>query len=70
MYFGEFKRSLKLRSDKHGRSAKNCNCEKNEIVQKTVGKRITTLAGIKRKLLLGKASRVLGRSKKSRKFYI
>ena len=62
MYFGESKRSLKLRSDEHERSAKNCNFEKNEIVRKIAGKQITTLAGIKRKLLLGKASQVLGRS--------
>ena len=33
VYFGEPKRSLKMRSDEHKRSVKNYNCEKNEIVK-------------------------------------
>ena len=33
IYFGESKRSLKLRSDKHKRSVRNCDCDKNEIAK-------------------------------------
>ena len=33
VYFGESKRSLKSRSDEHKRSAKNGNCDKNEIAK-------------------------------------
>ena len=51
VYFGESKRSLKWRSDERKRSVKNCDCDKTEIV----GKQITTLTGIRRKLLIGKA---------------
>ena len=32
-YFGESKRSLKSRSDEHKRSARNCDCDKNEIAK-------------------------------------
>ena len=32
-YFGESKRSLKLRSDEHKRTVRNCNCDKNEIAK-------------------------------------
>ena len=33
VYFGESKRSLKSRSDKHKRSVRNCDCDKNEIAK-------------------------------------
>ena len=33
VYFGESKRSLKLRSDEHKRSVRNCDCDKNEIAK-------------------------------------
>ena len=33
VYFGESKRSLKLRSDEHKRSVRNCDCNKNEIAK-------------------------------------
>ena len=33
VYFGESKRSLKSRSDKHKRSVRNCDCNKNEIAK-------------------------------------
>ena len=33
VYFGESKRSLKLRSDEHKRSIKSCDCDKNEIAK-------------------------------------
>ena len=33
LYFGESKQSLKLRSDKHKRSVRNCDCEKNKIAK-------------------------------------
>ena len=32
VYLGESKRSLKLHSDEHKRSVRNCDCDKNEIV--------------------------------------
>ena len=35
-------------------SVMNCDCERVKV-QNTVGKQITTLAGIRRKLLIGKA---------------
>ena len=47
VYFGECKRSLKSRSEEHKRSARNCDCDKNEIA---TGKYITTLTGIRRKI--------------------
>ena len=53
VYFGESKQSLKSRSDEHKRSVGNCDCDKNEIAN--ARKQITTLNGIKRKLLIGKA---------------
>ena len=31
VYFGESKQSLKLRSDEHKRSVRNCDCDQNEI---------------------------------------
>ena len=31
--FGEFKQSLKSRSNEHKRSVRNCNCEKNKIAK-------------------------------------
>ena len=43
VYFGEYKRSLKSRSDEHKRSVRNCDCDKND----TAGKQITTLTGIR-----------------------
>ena len=33
VYFGESKRSLKLHSDEHKRSVRNCDCDKNEIAK-------------------------------------
>ena len=54
VYFGESKRSLKSRSDEHKRSVRNCDCDKNEIVN-TAGRQIITLTEIRRKLLIGKA---------------
>ena len=33
VYFGESKRSLKSHSDEFKRSARNCDCEKNEIAK-------------------------------------
>ena len=33
VYFSESERSLKLRSDEHKRSIRNCNCDKNEIAK-------------------------------------
>ena len=33
VYFGESKRSLKLRSNEHKRSVRNCDCDKNEIAK-------------------------------------
>ena len=33
VYFGESERSLKSRSDKHKRSVRNCDCDKNEIAK-------------------------------------
>ena len=54
VYFSESKWSLKSSSDEHKRSVRNLDCDKNEL-QITVGKQITTLAGIRRKLLIGKA---------------
>ena len=54
VYFGESKHSLKLHSDKPNRSVRNCACDRNEIA-KHCGKHITTLTGIRRKLLIGNA---------------
>ena len=33
VYFGESKQSLKLHSDEHQRSVRNCNCGKDEIAK-------------------------------------
>ena len=33
VYFGESKRSLKLHSDEHKRSVRNCDCDKNETAK-------------------------------------
>ena len=52
VYIGESKRSLKSRSDEHKRSDRNCDYDKNEIA---IGKQLTTLAEIRRRLLIGKA---------------
>ena len=54
VYFGESKRSLKSRSDEHKRSVRNCDCDRMKLLN-TAGKQITTLTGIRRKLLIGKA---------------
>ena len=51
----ESKRSLKSRSGEHKRSARNCDCVIRMKLLNTVGKQIITLAGIRRKLLIGKA---------------
>ena len=48
------KRSLKSRLDEHNRSARNCDCDKNEMLN-TTGKQIATSTGIERNLLIGKA---------------
>ena len=32
-YFGESKRTLKSRSNKHKKSIRNCDCENNEIAK-------------------------------------
>ena len=63
VYFGESKRSLKLRPYEQERPVKNCDC-KNRELQNTVGKQITTLGGIRRKLLIGKGGEFLQRSNK------
>ena len=60
VHFEEFKRALKLRSDEHKRSVRNCVVIKMKL-QNTVGKQITTFAGIRRKLLIRKAGYFLGR---------
>ena len=39
VYFGESKRSLKSRYDEHKRSARNCDCDKNEIAKHCWGGR-------------------------------
>ena len=54
VYFSESKRSLKSRSDEHRRSVRNCDCDKNKLLN-IAGKQIITLTGIRRKLLIGKA---------------
>ena len=51
IYFGESKRYLKSRSDEHKRPIRNC---KNEIA-KHCREHITTLTGIRKKILIGKA---------------
>ena len=52
VYSGKSKQSLKLRLDKQKRSVRNCDCEKMNL-KNTVGKQIATLAGIRRRLLIG-----------------
>ena len=52
--FNESKRSLKLRSDKHKRLSEIAIAKRMKL-RKAVGKKIATLAGIRRKLLIGKA---------------
>ena len=54
VYSGKSKQSLKFRLDKQKRSVRNCDCEKMNL-QNTVGKQIATLAGISRRMLIGKA---------------
>ena len=54
IYFGESKRSLKSHSDEHKRSAGIATLIRMKL-QNTVGKQITTLTGMRRKLLIGKA---------------
>ena len=39
IYFGESKRSLKSRSDKHKRSIRNYDCDKNEVAKTLLGSR-------------------------------
>ena len=57
VYFGESRRSLKVRSDEHKRSVRNCDCDKNKIAQHCWGHtHTTTLTGVRRKLLIGKAA--------------
>ena len=56
VYFSKSKLSLKSRSDEHEKSVKNWDSSKSETAKHcTIGKNITTLAGIKRNLLIGKA---------------
>ena len=56
IYFDQSKLSLKLHSDEHKRSVRNYDCEKNKIVQNWWEEdNITTLAEIRRKLLIQKA---------------
>ena len=50
VYLGESRQCLNSHSDEHKRSVRKCHCDKNEIA-----KQITTLAGTRRKLLIGKA---------------
>ena len=52
--FDESKKSLKLRSEEQKRSVRNCNCKRMKL-QNIIGKQITALAGVKRKLLNRKA---------------
>ena len=52
--FGEFKRSLKPRSDEHKDLSGIAIVIRMKLLN-IVGKQITTLTGIRRKLLLGKA---------------
>ena len=54
VYFDESKRSLKLHSDEHKRSVRNCDCDKNKTA-KHCWEVDHTLNGIGRKLLIGKA---------------
>ena len=54
VFFDESKPSLKSRSDEHKRFIRNCDCDKNEIA-KHCWEHITTLTGIRKKLLIGKA---------------
>ena len=54
VFFDESKPSLKSRSDEHKRFIRNCDCDKNEIA-KHCWEHITTLTGIRRKLLIVKA---------------
>ena len=54
VYSSKSKQSLKLRLNNQKRSVRNCDCEKMNL-KNTVGKQIATLAGIRRRLLIGKA---------------
>ena len=54
VYFGESKRSLKLRSDEHKDLSGIAIVIKMKLLN-TAGRQITTLTGIRRKLLIGKA---------------
>ena len=51
VYFGQSERSLKLHFDEHKGTVGNCDCDKNEIAEHFW---VTTLAEIRRKLLIGK----------------
>ena len=51
------------RSDEHKRSVRNCDCDKNETA-KHCWEADHNLTGIRRKLLIGKAGKFLGRSEK------
>ena len=56
IYFDQSKLSLKSHSDEHKRSVRNYDCEKNKIAQNWWEEdNITTLAEIRRKLLIQKA---------------
>ena len=55
IYFDQSKLSLKSHSDEHKRSVRNYDCEKNKIAQNWWEEdNITTLAEIRRKLLIQK----------------
>ena len=55
VYFAESKQSLKSRSDEHKRSYSGIAIVIRMKLLNNAGKQITTLTGIKRKLLIGKA---------------
>ena len=63
VFFGESKRSLKLRSDKPKRSVRDCECYKNQTA-KHCWEAYHNFSWDQKKLLIGKAGQVLGRSKK------
>ena len=54
VYFGEFKRYLKLHSDEHKRSVRNFDCDKNEIA-KQCWEADQNFNYDQKKLLIGKA---------------
>ena len=55
-YFGKSKWSLKLRSDKHERYVRNCDCDKNEIA-KHCWKADRDFSWNQKKFLIGKGKK-------------